>query len=103
MVSSLDLTAWKRPSQSESYSVFNPNGTFTPMPNDHLSVNGTPKYKFGTPAQLPASPPVPPSGWPNAGCDPPSLNLVDGQMRLPATTTCLGSPRSSPPGLETLV
>src|SRR5947209_11067906 len=94
-----DLIAWKRPSQSESYSVLSPNGTLMPRPNDHLSVNGTPRYMFGTKAQLPASPPVPPSGCNAAGRDPLSWKRADGQIALAATTTCVLCRRTRPAGL----
>src|ERR1700704_2333119 len=101
MVSTLDLTAWKRPIQSESYSVFSPKGALTPMPNDHCGLIGTDRYSAGMPAQLPASPPVPPRGWSVAALEPPSsLNFDEGQIRLPATTACMLGSRDIPAGLK---
>src|SRR5678815_592335 len=70
-----DLTPWKRPSQLLSYSVRRPNGALMPMPTAHCELIGMAAYRFGMTARSPASPPVPPSGWNAAGCEPPSLNL----------------------------
>src|SRR5882672_7762646 len=76
-----DLMAWNRPSHESSYSVVSPNGTLTPIPALNCALIGTATYRFGMTLRLPASPPVPPSGWNAAGSDPSSLNLNWGVTR----------------------
>src|SRR6478672_7282645 len=83
-----DLTAWKRPIQLSSYSVTRPNGALTPTPTAHCRLIGTATYRFGTTLRLPASPPVPPSGWNAAGSEPSSWNLNDGVMKCTASANC---------------
>src|SRR6185312_7029247 len=55
---------------------------------------------FGTTFTLPASPPVPPSGWNAAGIEPSSRNLNDGVIRCTAMATCGDASRDIPAGFD---
>src|SRR5438094_8074740 len=100
-VSTLDEIPWKRPIHVDSYSVLSPNGTLTPTPKFQRGSYCIAKNMLGTKAVLPASPPLPPRGWPPAGALPLSENLVDGAMIEPAMAKCLPEPsRAIPAGFH---
>src|SRR5437667_1801594 len=100
-VSTLDEIPWKRPIHVDSYSVLSPNGTLTPTPKFQRGSYCIAKNILGTKAVLPASPPLPPRGWPPAGALPLSENLVDGAMIEPAMAKCLPEPsRAIPAGFH---
>src|SRR5262245_55410537 len=106
-----DSIPCNRTTQLLSYSVFNPNGALSPTPTNQAGASCQLRYAFGTNAQSPASPPLPPSG--NAApagagggasvkavVDPVLLNSEDGRIRWPATTTCLPGSCVMPAGLK---
>ncbi len=70
-----------------------------PNPNCQSLLIGRITYIAGTAAVSPAWPPLPPSGWLNAGSDPASLNLADGVMALTAATIWIVEKRVMPAGL----
>src|SRR6476620_3441685 len=54
-------------------------------------------------ARSPASPPVPPSGWNAAACEPSSLNLNDGMTKCTAPAPCGVANRDIPAGFAQMV
>ena len=89
MVLSSDFSAWNRPSQPLSYSVFRPNGAFTPIPKSKFSLISVLKYMLGTNAKSPAFPPSPPRGLAPPATEPWLLNSALGLIKCKAPTACV--------------
>src|SRR4051812_18663249 len=86
-----DLMPWKRPIQSESYSVIRPKGTLMPTPKLQVGFRLMAKKTLGTNAVDPASPPSPTlvGLLSAAGVLPLFVNLVEGMMAWPPKRRCL--------------
>src|SRR5215213_9109474 len=94
-----DLMPWKRPIQSDEYSVMRPNGTLRPTPKLQVGFKLMAKKTLGMNAVEPASPPSPTlvGLLAAAGVLPLLVNLVDGMMTWPPNRRCLPLPRRAIP------
>src|SRR5688572_14945312 len=84
-----DLSAWICPRHPSSYSVFNPNGTFSAKPKLIWGLKAQVKKPLGITVRSPPSPPSPVPGAANAPVDAWFENLNDGLTTCSAPAICL--------------